>query len=191
MISRYLFRACQVSIVSLFFATISTSAGAEHDPATNKGRRLSIGPSAMVLLERDALKEHGQHAYGVQSLYEFVQTPRFSLGLDLTYRLFTGGAKRASQLRYGLIMKHDLAEMTFATQAWRPYIAYGLLLQVLRREGMRGDGTAHDTKLAMGMSVVNGWWLEAAYHISRLRYFNTNAVRLDYIEANGGYMWSW
>lgn len=151
-----------------------------------KIRRFSIGPSAMYLVDKDALKGYGQQAIGLQSLYEFVLSEHFSLGIDLTYRVTTDGDKSASQTRYGLIMKHDLDG-----EFWRPYVAYGLLMQVIRLQGVKGDGTAHDTKLAAGLNVGPRWFIEAAYHVSRLRFFNTNAVRLDYVEANGGYVFRW
>lgn len=174
------------SLFILVAITLSSISYAEEARSVRKGRRFSVGPSVAYLLNDVVFLDDYRQGYGLQSMYEFDLTDHFSLGIDLTYRMFGSGKDSASQLRYGLIMKHDFDGETF-----KPYLAYGLLMQVIRIKDVKGDGTAHDTKLAGGYTIADNWFVEAAYHISRLRYFNTNAVHLDYVEMNGGYVFRW
>lgn len=173
-------------LFALGLPTLSAASETSEISVAKKGRAFRAGPSIMRFQDSEAFAGYGQSGYGLATLYEFVLNPRFSLGIDLTYRMISGDDQRASQLGYGLIMKHNVG-----AGDWNPYIAYGLLLQVIRLEGVEGDGTAHDTKLCAGIDIYSDWYVEASYHISRMRFFNTNAIRLDYLEANGGYVWRW
>ena len=169
----------------------------EHSLAAEKSwlpenRQVRVGLSAGQFLSDD-LGVRTQ-LFGPMLRYEFVINPRFHLGLQTSYRygnLETEDGKASKhlyQLAYGTVFQHRLG----MAEALSPfYVSYGLLMQVIKEEGVVGRGTAHNTRMALGAELsfaqntaVN--FVELAYNYSRLHYFGTDEKSLDYLELNLG-----
>jgi hypothetical protein len=123
---------------------------------------------------------------GITTSWDFFTSSRSSLGIHAAYRHYSGDSS-LGQLGYGLIMTHYIQPgSSTGISGW--YLNYGLLMQVVRRRGIDGSGTAHDTKLSAGYDFggERHWYAEAAYHYSRLRTFEANEANLDYAELAFG-----
>ena len=61
-------------------------------------------------------------------------------------------------------------------------------MQMLKLSDTNGYGVAHDTRFAVGyqLSSKNPYFIELAYHISRLRHFTDNNKNLDHFTVSIG-----
>lgn len=166
--------------------------GTENHSARHRAFRTALSPSIAL---SESLGESGALGYGLFAAYEFLLSPRFAIGLPLSYRI-SPGEPRLSQLSYGFLLKHYLREES-GESASRilPYLEYGLMLQVSRLAGKSGSGTSHETRLAAGLEFPVAalgaeriYW-DAGYHLSRLRYFDTPSLNLDRILFSLGIRW--
>ncbi len=159
-------------------------------PLWAESRSLNLGLSYNYLLEQP-FAETGQHAPGFAFSYNFIVKENFHLGISTALRRF-GGQNRLWQLGYGLLLKHYL--WYSAEHSWHPYLSYGLLLSVSSQRNASGTGTAHDTRLTAGLDFElfsQLWFFEASYNFSRLRFFDTDSINLDYFEAMLGLQFRW
>lgn len=137
----------------------------------------------------EALAGSRLEGVGLSSAYEFNLNPRFTLGINLDYRSFAG-EQGLTQLGYGLLMKHQWNLNIEGSREIRPYLEYGLLMNVSRQKGRPRSGTSHDTKLGLGLNFNLAdlpLFIETSYHISRLSYFEQNALNLDYLQMTLGW----
>lgn len=131
----------------------------------------------------------GRTGGGIYGVYEFLLNSRFSLGLQLALRQYPGQVGM-QQVGYGLLFRHRFEQRTSFT----PFLEYGLLMQISRIADRSSSATSHDTRLAGG-TEFNGfgqtWLVALAYHISPLRFFNTENKDLDYSEVSMGWRTTW
>lgn len=177
-------------MLKLFLILLTCASALATSTATATPTKfLRIGLGTPILLAPPFDDQSNSTGASVSAVYERAITDRFSIGIDLAYRRF-GGAIVLSQLGYGLLLKHG-----FETGwGFRPFLEYGLLLQVTRRENVEGSGTSHDTKLGLGVegSVMTlPLFVDASYHFSRLRYFETASTQLDYFDFRVGARIGW
>lgn len=150
-------------------------------------RALRLAPSFQYLFSR-AFDGVSQAGTGVFTAYEFILSPKFNLGINLSYRIFPG-KERLQQLGYGLLLKHYLAG-TAPGAAVSPFFEYGLLLQSSRISTRPGAATSHDTRLSVGSDFKlfgRVLFVEASYHYSRAGFFELPAVKLDNFELELGW----
>ncbi len=155
-------------------------------------RALRIGPSYQFLFRHD-FENASQSGTGLYGSYEFMLKPAFALGINLSYRYFTG-AQALQQVGYGLLLKHYLANAEDESAFWRPFVEYGLLLQISMISQVPGSATSHDTRLSAGsdFNILGEWFFaEASYHYSRARFFDTIALSLDNMEIDMGWRYRW
>jgi hypothetical protein len=172
----------------LLLVCTSTAFSAAFSPE----RAARIGFSTPLLLE-SPLADSGRTGGGMNGIYEFVLSPRFSIGIDLAYRVFPG-SRSLHQLGYGLMLKHYIATCSCEKSDFRPFVEYGLLLNVSRRSGVSGSGTAHDTRLTAGADFSFAGaplYATLSYHYSRLQYFGTSPLNLDSVEPEIGWRHEW
>jgi hypothetical protein len=147
-------------------------------------RNYWLGLSTAKFVEDPFNEEHVIGA-GVSTNYEVKVSERSSFGIHLAYRHFDG-LRALSQMGYGLTILHRLnwLHTPWLTNA----ISYGLLMQVLRRDGVEGAGTSHDTRFAWHgiLTQKQDWFVELSYHYSRLRYFEIDTAKVDYLEFTAG-----
>jgi hypothetical protein len=151
-----------------------------------KGYRFGLSQNHLLARPLETINALG---LGLTSAYEFILTERFTLGIDLEYRHFSGEAA-TSQLGYGLLMKHYLTPSQLLEQKLVPFVEYGLLMSVTRQKGRPYSGTAHDTKLGAGANFTVGetpLFAEASYHFSRLTYFEQQKLNFDYLQIAFGW----
>jgi len=157
---------------------------AQSKPSTPRAPRVSsIVVSSTKLLSTEVVGGNAGVGLGVN--WEFFTSERSSLAIHASYRTYSGEmGTAANQLSYGLLMKHFLQD-TRGLHAEGLYLNYGLLMQVVRLSGVPESGTAHDTKLAAGYDFggARHWFLEAAYHYSRIKYYSTDPINVDYAEV--------
>jgi hypothetical protein len=161
-------------------------------PPSFPTRAIRIGPSFQVLLFRP-FEQTAQLGTGLFGAYEFYLTPAFALGINLSYR-FHPGAEPLHQLGYGLLLKHYLAGARSPDAVFMPFLAYGLLLQMSFQGGHEGNGTSHDTRLSAGTDLrLLGtiFFIEGAWHYSRLGLFEGPTYKLDSVEIDAGWRYSW
>jgi hypothetical protein len=135
---------------------------------------------------KQPFEQTDQLGHGMVGRYEFILKQRFHLGIQMSYRHFTGETT-AGQMVYGLIMQHNLSDASHEEGNF--YVSYGLLMQVVRLKDMEGAGTAHDTRSALGYNFMSGstkTFIEVAHNFSRLRYFSTEQIWLDHIDLTFG-----
>ncbi len=121
----------------------------------------------------------GPSGFGLGGEYDFVQSEKFSLGIDMKLRNFSK-EKTVTQLGYGLIMKHNFREAGY-------YLSYGLLMQALLKSNVKGMPTAHDTKLALGyFGFPTNIFVEISYHYSMLRPWGGDQTNLNYVQLDIG-----
>lgn len=130
---------------------------------------------------------------GLFGAYEFYLKPSFAIGINLSYRYFPGeGALH--QVGYGLLLKHYLGGTSSPDSTFMPYVEYGLLLHINKLSGRKGTGTAHDTRLSAGTDIRIAkkiFFIEGAWHYSRLGLFEEPSQRLDNLEFDIGYRHPW
>ena len=158
-------------------------------PAKPPTKNLRFSPS-LELLTGKPFSTTAIAGLGMNGAYEFHITPSFFVGLLLAARYYPAQTWLA-QLGYGVTLRHAFLA---PDSMFRPYFAYGLLMQVTWVQGQPGSGLAHDTRLAIG--VDSKWlgmplFLELAYDISRLRYFGNAEENLDRFEVQLGWQYSW
>jgi hypothetical protein len=156
-------------------------------PAPVPRRALRLSPSFQYLFSR-AFDGVSQAGTGVFTVYEFILSPKFNLGINLSYRIFPG-KERLQQIGYGLLLKHYLAG-TAPGAAVSPFFEYGLLLQSSRISTRPGAATSHDTRLSVGSDFKlfgRVLFVEASYHYSRAGFFELPAVKLDNFELELGW----
>ena len=126
---------------------------------------------------------------GIIGVYEFLLSPRFSLGIEGGYRQYFGGAA-VNQLVYGLVLKHGFLEPASAV---RPYLQYGLLQQISRQNGHQGASVSYDAGLMAGADfrAFVPLFLEVAFHVSHLSAIDAQARSVSYFEVVSGTRWSW
>lgn len=127
---------------------------------------------------------------GLNAAYEFIITPSFFVGLQLAARYYPA-QMWLGQLGYGVTLRH-----AFLPTDWmfRPYLQYGLLMQMTWVQGQPGSGMSHDTHLGIG--VDSKWlniplFLQVSYDISRLRYFGNTEENVDRFEIQLGWQYAW
>lgn len=146
---------------------------------------------------------HSTSSLGPTVTYEFLVSKNFNIGLYLAYRPFIG-TLGWSWLGYGVVMKDYLFDMiagwvnsSYTPGRVRPYFEYGLLVASVRVPGREHYAIAHDTKLGLGLEVAidsKARWHavgDVAYHLSWIRYFNTDANNLMAAELNLGIRYVW
>lgn len=175
-------------LITLILAASVAPATAAADESPDRALRAAIGAAVPLAepFESEAIGSGG----GASAVYEFLLSDAFGLGMLLSYRRY-GGADSASQMNYGLLLKHYLTGR-HGDSGPRPYLEYGLLLLVTYRG--EGSGTSHDTRLGGGMDfTVAGapLFAGAAYHYSRLKWFDGSDENLDYLEFTAGVRWNW
>ncbi len=156
-------------------------------PAPVPRRALRLAPSFQYLFSH-AFDGVPQAGTGVFAAYEFILTPSFNLGINLSYRIFPG-KERLQQIGYGLLLKHYLAG-TAPGAAVSPFVEYGLLLQGSLTSTRPGAATSHDTRLSAGSDfklLGRVLFVEASYHYSRAGFFELPAVKLDNFELELGW----
>lgn len=211
MINRRSMKYLLKSLLSLFFlactlngslsarAEESTSATATHSAPT-RGLRITTSYLNTFLNPFPPL---GTSSIGPALTYEFIVSRNVNVGIFLGYRPFWGSATW-TWLGYGLVMKDYLYDMI---RGWgsseyipgrvRPYFEYGLLVASIRVPGREYYGIAHDTKLGIGLEVAldsRAHWHavgDVAYHLTWLRYFNTDMTNLMAAELNLGIRYVW
>ena len=155
--------------------------GAEGQAAK---RNYWLGLSTAKFLEDPFDEEHATGT-GLSTNYEVKVSERSSFGIHMAYRHFNG-LRALSQMGYGLTILHRInwLQTPWLTNA----ISYGLLMQVLRRDGVEGAGTSHDTRFAWHgiLSPKQDWFVELSYHYSRLRYFEIDTTKADHVEFTFG-----
>ena len=130
---------------------------------------------------------------GLFGAYEFYLKPSFAIGINLSYRYYAGDAA-LHQVGYGLLLKHYLGGTSKPNATFMPYVEYGLLLQINKISGRKGTGTAHDTRLSAGTDfriAKKIFFVEGAWHYSRLGLFEEPSERLDNLEFDIGYRHRW
>jgi hypothetical protein len=155
-------------------------------------RSLRIGPSVQILFAEPFPKTY-RAGPGLFGAYEFYLSPWFALGINLSYR-FHPGTEQMHEIGYGLLLKHYLAGMKSPDSVVMPYVAYGLLLQLVFQTGQKDSGTAHDTRLSAGTDIRIAkqiFFVEASGHYSQLKLFESPAYPLHYAEIDIGYRYPW
>lgn len=174
-------------------STMVNEVKATIDGALNP-RSYRVGVSWNSALD-DGFWGASPQAPGVLGVYEFNITPRFTLGIDLEYRRFLQGIskEKVSQLGYGLLLKHSLPGLLSGGESpasWTPYLEYGLLMNVSRRDGEVRSGTSHDTRLTVGVDFLLRElpaFADLSYHYSKLDYFDQPRVDLDFVQLSFGF----
>lgn len=126
---------------------------------------------------------------GLWALYEFHLSPDFRIGMNLALRSYPG-EPHTLQLGYGTVLRHFM----FESKAIRPFVQYGLLVQMTFLEDRSGSVTSHDTHFGVGVEgrdVAPGWFLQAGYNLSWLRFFDTSTRDLGYASLTVGRSFSW
>jgi len=168
------------------------SAHADPTPAYHTTKALRVGPSYQGMT-RTPFAGVSSLGSGISSIYEIVISPASSLGINLAFRYFPGetaGAPSLSQLGYGLMMKHYVAQWT----SIQPFFEYGLLLHLSWVSDRPSSGTAHDTLLGAGTDFRLGGiplFVAASYHFSTLKLFESPSYSLDRIQTELGVRFSW
>jgi hypothetical protein len=172
-----------LSMLSSSLALAQDASDEGQTPSTPRAPRVSsIVISTTKLLNKDIGDTSTGAGLGVN--WEFFTSERSSLAIHAAFRQYMGSlGTSTNQLSYGLLMKHMMQD-TRGIHASGIYLNYGLLMQVIRKSGVSESGTAHDTKLAAGYDFGGNrhWSLEAAYHYSRIKYFETEPINADYAE---------
>lgn len=164
---------------TILFSFLSFQSHAEDQ--LNRSYRLGLSQN---FLHSSTLSQTAESGSGITGTYEFNLTPKFALGVNLEYRRFAG-TEALSQMGYGLIMKHSLASLSEITPSLKPYVEYGLLMNVSRIKTRPNSGSSHDTKLAIGANFKAfeiPAFIEVSHHISRLSYFEQEKINLDYMQ---------
>ncbi len=174
------------SLVCLLLLPIGNATADE--PKLNRNARIGLGFQALTGTRPfDSDARLGASLSGV---YEFALTPRFLIGLQLAGRYFPA-THPIRALGYGVLLRHAFLD---PDSLFRPTLSYGLLFQIVDLPGQKGSGTAHDTRLAVGVdSKALGLplFFELAFHISHLRYFALPATDLSRVEFLLGTFFSW
>jgi hypothetical protein len=119
---------------------------------------------------------------GPSAVYEFLLSPRFSIGINLAYHWYLG-QPQVSQLGYGLLLKHYFQQEQ-PRPGVRPYLEYGLLLSSTRISDRDSYAIAHDTRLTAGLDFVIFkslpvvFCFDATYHLSWIGFFNNPSYNL-------------
>lgn len=153
-------------------------------------RSVWIAPTYQLLLT-ESFDPSSRSGLGASVSYEFHISPRFNLGLGLAYRLYPG-ERSTHQLGYGAILKHFFSDHWSQLDGFYPFVDYGLLLQQTFVAG-RGAAVSHDTRLGAGAVLrVSGipWFIGAAWHYSRLDFFDVESEWIPYIDAQIGWIYS-
>lgn len=127
---------------------------------------------------------------GVAGAYEFYVSPNSIVGINSEVRFYSGDPS-LTQLGYGLLLKHPLSPSEWG----KPYLEYGLLMNVTRVSGTSGAGMSHDTRLAVGTDFhwnEKLWFADVAYHISHLTALGQSSMQdLNYLQISFGLRWEW
>lgn len=195
-------------LASALLLTVTAPAAAAEQPATAPPapaaavappapepfptRSFRIGPSFQVQYYEpfEGTRPFGP---GLFSAYEFYLSPSFALGINLSYRFYPG-AEQEHQLGYGLLLKHYLGGTRDPEAVFMPFLAYGLLLQITWQSAQKGSGTSHDTRLSAGTDLRlfrQIFFVEGAWHYSRLGLFESPSYKLDALELDIGYRYPW
>jgi hypothetical protein len=163
-------------------------------PAKPTTRSIRIGPSLQVqLFDPYPFEKVSNIGTGLFGAYEFYLKPSFAIGINLSYRYHPGNA-HLHQIGYGLLLKHYLGGTSNPDSVFMPFVAYGLLLQINMISTRTGSGTAHDTRLSAGTDIrIAGkiFFIEGAWHYSRLSLFEKKSEQLDNLEFDIGYRYPW
>ncbi|MBI2602165.1 MAG: hypothetical protein HYW48_03835 [Deltaproteobacteria bacterium] len=158
--------------ISSQVGAITLTSGAKRD--------LRLGLSVGQLIE-DKVGATTRTVVGPLFRYEFAIKPSLSLGIHAAYR-YGKNERSLHQFVYGLVIQHYLNDRESNLPL---YVSYGLLMQVMKLGDVKGGGTAHDTRLALGFDFTlleSPHFFETAYNYSRLHYFNENQRNLDHWE---------
>ena len=120
---------------------------------------------------------------GFTGVYEFRLSERFRIGLPLSYRMFQE-ASTLHQVSYGVLLKH-MIPFKLSEQV-RPYFAYGLRSQQIFVSSQTGSALAHDTQMTFG-GETSQFFGELSYHVSPLRFFNQDPLKLNYMAMTFGW----
>ena len=165
----------------------------EGVPAAHAGNHaLRLAPTYQ-LLTGSPFAGTGNDGTGLTSTWERMLTDKFGFGINLAWRTFPAG-QAMTQIGYGLVLKHYLNGEGARGEGIRPFLEYGLLLQISTLAGRAGSGTSHDTRLTAGADLpLFGAPLygAASYHFSTLRYFENPSIDLNYLGLEFGVRFSW
>ncbi len=172
-----------VAMLSLFTVAASARA-ADH--------AFRLAPTYQ-LLTGSPFAGTGNDGTGITTTWERMLSDKSAFGINLAWRTFPSG-QGLTQIGYGLVLKHYLNSQGVRGEGIRPFLEYGLLLQISTLAGRAGSGTSHDTRLTAGADFpLLGAPLYGAvsYHLSTLRYFENPSVDLNYLGLEFGVRFSW
>ncbi len=143
--------------------------------------RLGLGSSYLFQGQVPSFK----YGFGVSSRYEFILNPKFRLGIHLS---LNRSPEKSYQMVYGLILQHHFPSLR--SESFEPYVSYGLLMQLMVQRDVRGYGTAHDTRFALGTDfelIEKPFFIEMGYNFSRLKYFTLPDIKWDHLDVMMGW----
>jgi hypothetical protein len=178
--------ACCVALGSL-------AVRAEEDTTPTRALRLGVSTEGVLSNPFGGVSSSG--GAGLGATYEFLVSPRTSVGLALSGQLFFG-VQNILRLVYGAEIKHYFSALEARAPAppVRPYVAYGLLQQLIEQRGHTGAAIAYDAGLIAGADF-GGFALplfaQGAVHVSHLTGLDVGPRNATYAELAGGVRLSW
>jgi hypothetical protein len=153
-------------------------------------RALRIGASGEAFFSNPFEDVSSSGGAGLSGVYEFLVSPRTSVGLALSVQIFFG-RENIHRFVYGVELKHYFSalEPGAAPPGLRPYLAYGLLQQLIGQRGHSGSAVAYDAGLIAGTdfpATPVPLFVEAALHVSHLSALDQAARSAIYGELTAG-----
>jgi hypothetical protein len=184
----------KIALVFLFFSFFTIYPGWSSDSETPESRSLLLGFSGQNFLLSSSETTIAPLGMGVFANYEYHIGEMQRLGINLAYRDHRDKGFRLFEFGYGLILKHYITKNDL-NALLRPFVDYGLLLQIIGVSDRIGTVTAHDTRMTIGTDIQLKskctLFIAAVYHFSRPSYFTENKLFLDTLGAEMGYKFSW
>ncbi len=183
-----------LAAVALALAAFA-AAGARADEPALPTRALRLFASGEGFLSNPFGGVSSSGGAGLGATYEFLVSPRTSIGLTLSGQLFFG-AQNISRLVYGTEIKHYFSplEARAPPPVVRPYLAYGLLQQLIDQRGHTGAAIAYDAGLIAGADfggLALPAFAQAALHVSHLTGLDVGPRNATYAELAAGMRLSW
>jgi hypothetical protein len=180
-------------VACVAFAARADEARAD-EPATPT-RALRIGATGEGFLSNPFGGVSSSGGAGLGATYEFLVSPRTSVGLALSGQLFFG-TQNIMRLVYGAEIKHYFSALDAHAPPplVRPYVAYGLLQQLIDQRGHTGSAVAYDAGLIAGADfggLALPLFAQAAVHVSHLTGLDVGPRNATYAELGAGVRLSW
>lgn len=150
-----------------------------------------MAPTFQISLQPAVFPRASQLGPGLELVYEYVLSPRFVIGVNMAAR-FHPGDESMEQLGYGLLLKHYFDGDDQA--GFRPFVEYGLLMQIVWASNHYGSGVAHDTRLGAGFDFRIGGvplYYATSFHFSTAKLFDSETYGLNRVEMALGVRFSW